>query len=58
MAKLYEEVRTDFSKAVSETFKGRKMSDEFCQKLSAARTGSKNPMYGKHHTDEVRRKLS
>ena len=42
--------------------KGMKMSDEFKRKNSEShkglQSGEKNPMYGKHHTEEIKRKLS
>lgn len=41
--------------------KGKKcepLSDETRQKLSNALSGEKNPFYGKHHTEESRRKMS
>ena len=37
---------------------GRKMSEETIQKMSDARIGDKNPMYGKTHTEEARKKIS
>ena len=37
---------------------GKKMSDEALQKMSAARIGEKNPMYGKSHSEEARKKIS
>lgn len=53
---------------ISESLKGRDawnkgkecgpLSEETKQKLSDALSGEKNPFYGKHHTDETKRKLS
>lgn len=37
--------------------KGRKHSEESKQKISKAIKGDKNPMYGKHHTEETKRKM-
>lgn len=37
---------------------GKKMSDETIQKMSEARMGEKNPMYGKTHSPEARKKIS
>ena len=34
------------------------VSDEFREKMRLAQTGSNNSMYGKHHTEESRRKIS
>lgn len=42
--------------------KGKKMSDEYCKTISEAHKGllcgENHPMYGKHHTEEARRKIS
>lgn len=38
--------------------KGMKMSKEFCRKNSEAHKGEKNHMYGRHHTEETKQKLS
>jgi hypothetical protein len=38
--------------------KGHKLSEETKQKISRARTGSKHPFYGKHHSEESKRKTS
>ena len=35
-----------------------KRSEELKRKLSEAHTGEKNPMYGKHHSKETKRKMS
>ena len=37
--------------------KGKQFSEEHKKKLSEAKKGEDNPMYGKHHTDETRKKL-
>ena len=37
---------------------GKKMSDETLQKMSESRIGEKNPMYGKTHSPEARKKIS
>jgi group I intron endonuclease len=41
---------------ISKTQKGRTRSDEFKKKISNATKGNKNPFYGKHHSEESRRK--
>lgn len=63
MAKLYEEVRIEFSKnqtgQLNHTFgKHYKRSPETCKRLSESKMGSKNPMYGKSASEATRKKLS
>lgn len=63
MAKLYEEVRIEFSKnqtgQLNHTFgKHYKRSLETCKRLSESKMGSKNPMYGKTASTATRKKLS
>lgn len=41
-----------------ESHLGKKMSDEAIQKMSEARMGEQNPMYGKTHSEEARKKIS
>lgn len=51
----------EYRKRVSQALKGRKFTPEHRAKLSAAHqhmSGSKNPMFGKHHSEETRRKIS
>lgn len=68
---LNEKTRAKMSKAKSgknHPFYGKKFSPEYCNKLSASRTGIKNwqfnkkgknhPNYGKKHTEETRQKIS
>ena len=43
---------------ISNTLKGRKLSDEHKQKLSEAWLGENNPNYGKHLSEETKMKLS
>lgn len=43
---------------ISESNTGRKMSEETIQKMSESRIGNKNPMYGKTHSEEARKKIS
>lgn len=38
--------------------KGKKLSDETKQKMSEARIGEKNHMFGKQHSEETKRKIS
>lgn len=45
-------------KKLSESKKGRKLSEEHKEKLRALLSGSKNPFYGKKHTEEARAKMS
>lgn len=34
------------------------MSQEYCENLSKRMSGENHPLYGKHHTEESRRKMS
>ena len=52
--KLSEETRHKMSK----TRKGKKLSEEHCRNISEAKQGEKNPLYGKSHSEESRRKMS
>jgi group I intron endonuclease len=45
-------------KKLRESHLGKKMSEETIQKMSNSRMGSKNPMYGKTHSPEARKKIS
>ena len=36
----------------------RKLSDATKFKMSLAKQGSKNPMHGKHHSDDTKKKIS
>lgn len=50
---------SEFRTTLSEVAKNRPpISEETREKLSAASTGEKNPMYGKHHTAESKKKVS
>lgn len=42
---------------MSESHKGKKISEETRRKISKANKGENNYMYGKHHTDEVKKKM-
>lgn len=45
------------NKRVSESNKGKQLSEEHKQKLSLAHKSNGHPMYGKHHSDETKRKM-
>lgn len=47
----------DVLKKISNISKGHKMSIESRNKLSVIRKGENNPFYGKHHTEEFRKRL-
>lgn len=62
MAKLYDEVRTDFSKELSAMHKGKPKSTITRQRMSDAwkgvdRKGVNNPMFGKHLSDDAKKKI-
>jgi len=42
----------------SDRKKGKRPTEEHRRKLSEARNGERNPMYGKHHSEETKRKIS
>ncbi|KKM94045.1 hypothetical protein LCGC14_1202250 [marine sediment metagenome] len=44
-------------KRISEKHKGKKLSKETRKKISEAFSGKKHPMYGKHHSEEAKRKI-
>ena len=46
------------NKRVSDSLKGKSISEETKKKISLSVSGSKNGFYGKHHTEESRRKMS
>ena len=43
---------------ISKSHVGRFMSDETRRKISISLSGENSPMYGKHHSEDVKRKLS
>jgi group I intron endonuclease len=43
---------------LSEALKGKKRSPEHCRKISESKKGDKHPMFGKHHTEEAKQKIS
>ena len=50
---------TEKSKAkMSETHKGKKLSEGHKEKISVANSGENNAFYGKHHSEETRKKMS
>lgn len=57
----YEEARRIHSKNISNMFLGKSKSAEHKQRLKESHadfSGENHPMYGKHHNDETRKKLS
>lgn len=46
------------NKKISESNKGKKLTEKHKRKISEANKGEKNPMYGKHHSEETKGKLS
>ena len=50
---LSEETR----KKISETEKGKLVSEETRKKMSDVKKGKDNPMYGKHHSEEHKKKM-
>ena len=63
MAKLYEEARIEFIKYDTgehnpASGKHFRRSPETCKRLSEAKMGSKNPMYGKTASESTRKKMS
>ncbi len=48
----------EWKRKVSEKLKGRIVSQSTREKISQANMGEKHPMWGKHHTEETRRKMS
>lgn len=49
----------EWNKKVSESLKGRKLSEEHCKNISlnhADFSGINHPMYGKHHNEETKKK--
>lgn len=45
-------------KKLSDSLKGRKLSEKHRMHLSEAMKGEKHPMYGEHHTEEAKKKMS
>lgn len=48
----------DYIKKLSKAIKGRKLSPEACRNMSLSKMGNKNPMFGKHHTEEFKQQKS
>lgn len=48
----------EHKKKLSESLKGKKLSEAHKQKLSEAFKGKNHPFYGKHHTEETKQKIS
>ena len=53
-----EEEMNEIKRKISETEKGKILSDEHKRKISESRLGEKHPFYGKTFSDEHKRKLS
>ena len=51
-------VSEETRKKLSEANKGKKWSDEMRKRASVNNRGEKNSFYGKHHTEETKRKIS
>ena len=56
--KLHMHMSEETRRKMSEAKKGHTFSEEHRRKISEANKGEKNPMYGKHHTDDTRKKMS
>ena len=55
---MTEEQRREYGRKMSESQKARYENEECRRKLSEAKKGEKNPMYGKPRSEETKRKLS
>ena len=53
-----EEEKREYKQKLSESHKGEKFSEEHKQKISQANSGENNPMYGKHHSESTKQKIS
>ena len=61
MSEIAKNISDEHRKKLSESAKGRIFSDEHRKKLSEAHKkicGEKHPLFGKHRSDETRKKLS
>ena len=62
LAEDYETSMKEAAEATSKALKGKKLSEEHKKKLSKAKkgkyTGEKHSMYGKHHSEESKKKMS
>ncbi len=60
--KISEKVKAsmteEYRKKLSDKMKGRVLTEEWKKKISEAKKGSKNAMFGKHFSDVVRKKIS
>lgn len=56
--KMSEDEKRIISKRFSNANKGRKMSEEFKRNLRALMSGPGNPLYGKHLSEETKKKIS
>jgi len=48
----------EHKRKVSKTLKGRRLSEEHRENISKGQKGNKNHMYGKHHSEETKNKIS
>jgi group I intron endonuclease len=48
----------EIRKKISEAKKGKKRSEETKRKISISTKGENNSMFGKHHSDEIKQKMS
>lgn len=55
---ITDEERKKMSENCKKTHLGRKRSDDTKHKLSVTKIGDKNPMFGKKHSEEVKKKIS
>lgn len=52
-----EDYRNKISNGLKRYFKENEISEETRKKISKANSGENNPMYGKHHSDEIKEHL-
>ena len=57
LMKWYDSVNNGYNTSSFDNYKYKK-TEETKRKMSEARTGEKNPMFGKHHSEESRNKTS
>ena len=52
---IYDE---EYRRKISDSMKGKHLSEETRRKISESTSGEKHPMFGKHHSEESKRKIS